>query len=226
MALALAVVLTLLAVAASVAIYPIASGQKTYKGGGAVLDASNADQGYVMVKMSSSKKLKVRITGQQQYTYDLDGDGEYDVYPLQDGSGSYTVVVYEQVEGNSYAQVLSKSIQANMSDEYAPFLSPNRYSWYTQDSQVVALAQELCAGLSTDREKAQTVYDYVVSTMTYDYMEAVLAVAGQIGGYVPVLDEVLQTKSGICFDFAAVICAMLRSQGIPTQMVMGTSASR
>ena len=97
-----------------------------------------------------------------------------------DGSGSYTVVVYEQVEGNSYAQVLSKSIQANMSDEYAPFLSPNRYSWYTQDSQVVALAQELCAGLSTDREKAQTVYDYVVSTMTYDYMEAVLAVAGQM----------------------------------------------
>ena len=62
-----------------------------------------------MVKMQSEKALKVRITGLNQYTYDLDGDGEYDVYPLQDGDGTYTVVVYEQVEGTSYAQVLSQS---------------------------------------------------------------------------------------------------------------------
>ena len=220
-AVAMAVLLTLLAVAASVAIYPEASGTVRYESGGAVLDASNANQGYVMVRMSSSKMLKVRITGDNQYTYDLDGDGEYDVYPLQDGSRDYTVVVYQQVQGNSYSQVLSRTVRAEMSDENAPFLSPNRYSWYTQDSAVVQLGAEICAGLTSDQEKVQAVYNYITSNMIYDYMAAMMVAAGQQTGYVPDLDEVLETKMGICFDFAAMMCALLRSQGIPTQMVMG-----
>lgn len=220
-ALGLAVLLTLLAVAASVAIYPEATGSVTFESGGATLDASNADEGYVMVKMQSEKALKVRITGLNQYTYDLDGDGEYDVYPLQDGDGTYTVVVYEQVEGTSYAQVLSQSVEAAMADANAPFLAPNRYSWYTRDSAVVSLSDELLGGLGSDREKAEAAYEYVVSNMTYDYMKAVMAVGGQISGYVPDLDEVLETKTGICFDFAALMCALLRAQGVPTQMVMG-----
>ncbi len=220
-ALGLAVLLTLLAIAASVAIYPEATGSVTFESGGATLDASNADEGYVMVKMQSEKALKVRITGLNQYTYDLDGDGEYDVYPLQDGDGTYTVVVYEQVEGTSYAQVLSQSVEAAMADANAPFLAPNRYSWYTRDSAVVSLSDELLGGLGSDREKAEAAYEYVVSNMTYDYMKAVMAVGGQISGYVPDLDEVLETKTGICFDFAALMCALLRAQGVPTQMVMG-----
>ncbi len=220
-ALGLAVLLTLLAIAASVSIYPEATGSVTFESGGATLDASNADEGYVMVKMQSEKALKVRITGLNQYTYDLDGDGEYDVYPLQDGDGTYTVVVYEQVEGTSYAQVLSQSVEAAMADANAPFLAPNRYSWYTRDSAVVSLSDELLGGLGSDREKAEAAYEYVVSNMTYDYMKAVMAVGGQISGYVPDLDEVLETKTGICFDFAALMCALLRAQGVPTQMVMG-----
>ncbi len=220
-ALGLAVLLTLLAIAASVSIYPEATGSVTFESGGATLDASNADEGYVMVKMQSEKALKVRITGLNQYTYDLDGDGEYDVYPLQDGNGTYTVVVYEQVEGTSYAQVLSQSVEAAMADANAPFLAPNRYSWYTRDSAVVSLSDELLGGLGSDREKAEAAYEYVVSNMTYDYMKAVMAVGGQISGYVPDLDEVLETKTGICFDFAALMCALLRAQGVPTQMVMG-----
>ena len=52
---AMAVLLTLLAVAASVAVYPQAGGSVVYESGGATVDASNIDQGYVMVKMSSSK---------------------------------------------------------------------------------------------------------------------------------------------------------------------------
>ncbi len=220
-ALGLAVLLTLLAIAASVSIYPEATGSVTFESGGATLDASNADEGYVMVKMQSEKALKVRITGLNQYTYDLDGDGEYDVYPLQDGDGTYTVVVYEQVEGTSYAQMLSQSVEAAMADANAPFLAPNRYSWYTRDSAVVSLSDELLGGLGSDREKAEAAYEYVVSNMTYDYMKAVMAVGGQISGYVPDLDEVLETKTGICFDFAALMCALLRAQGVPTQMVMG-----
>ena len=65
------------------------------------------------------------------------------------------------------------------------------------------------------------VYQYVTSNLIYDYMAAMMVAAGQQSGYVPDLDEVLETKMGICFDFSALMGALLRSQGIPTQMVMG-----
>ena len=218
---AVAVLLMVLAVAASVAIYPEATGAKVYESGDAVVDASNIDQGYVMVKMSSSKKIKVRITGANQYTYDLKGDGEYDVYPLQDGNREYSLVIYQQVKGNSYSQVLSRTLRPEMSDENAPFLCPNRYTWYTPDSAVVQLGKQLCEGLSSDQEKVNAVYQYVTSNIIYDYMAAMMVIAGQQTGYVPDLDEVLETKMGICFDYSALMGALLRSQGIPTQLVMG-----
>ena len=52
-------------------------------------------------------------------------------------------------------------------------------------------------------------------------MTAMMVSAGQQSGYVPDLDAMLEKKMGICFDFAALMGALLRSQGIPTQMVMG-----
>ena len=220
MALVMSVLLTLIAIGASVAIFPEA-GDIIYQGGGATLDATHADSGYVMVKMSSSKKLKVRITGDEQYTYDLAGDGEYDVYPLQNGNREYTLVVYEQVKGNSYSQVLSRTLRPEMADVNAPFLGPNCYTWYTADSAVVQLGNELCAGLTTDQEKVNAVYQYVTSNYIYDYMTAMMVSAGQQSGYVPDLDAMLEKKMGICFDFSALMGALLRSQGIPTQMVMG-----
>ena len=40
-------------------------------------------------------------------------------------------------------------------------------------------------------------------------------------GYLPNVDKVLAEKKGICFDYAALMTAMLRSQGIPTKLVVG-----
>ena len=35
------------------------------------------------------------------------------------------------------------------------------------------------------------------------------------------VDKVLEAKKGICFDYSAVMAAMLRSQGIPCKLVIG-----
>ena len=40
-------------------------------------------------------------------------------------------------------------------------------------------------------------------------------------GYLPNVDETLKTKKGICFDYAALMTAMLRSSGIPTRLDIG-----
>lgn len=41
--------------------------------------------------------------------------------------------------------------------------------------------------------------------------------------YLPNHADTLRTKRGICYDFASLNAALLRAQGIPTRLVMGTA---
>ena len=80
---------------------PVASGKKVLKADKLTVDASNADQGYIMVKGPKTKtrlKVTVEITG-TKLQYDLNGEGEYEVFPLQFGSGKYQVSLFENASG-------------------------------------------------------------------------------------------------------------------------------
>lgn len=199
-------------------VIPKADGSKSWQEGGATLDASHADTGYVMVKKSSKKKLKVRIVVNEiTYTYDLNGDGAYEVYPLQQGSGSYKIIVYENVKGNSYAQLLSKNLEVKMGNEYAAFLCPNRYVEYDGETKAIKHASEMLEGIESDKKKAETVAKWMKKNFQYDYITALTVKSG----YIPDIDKTFDTQFGMCFDFASMMCAIMRSQGVPTQLVMG-----
>lgn len=191
------------------------------KKSGTVVDLGHADQGYIYVKHKESRKrLKLRISsGSQTYTYDLNQNGEYELFPLQMGSGSYKVRVFEQVKGSQYSGVSSISFTADIEDEKLPFLYPSQYVSYDGASQAVAQSSVLCEGLSSDQSKADAVEAYVSGKFMYDYMGALLV--QDAGAYLPDVDRTLESKKGICFDFAALVCCMLRAQGIPTKLVIG-----
>jgi len=203
---------------------PEASGNSTAEGGDAVIDYSNADNGYLMVKYTGSNdKVKVLITYQadEPYTYDLQLNGDYNTFPLSQGSGDYSVGVYENVEGEKYVPAVEKSISANIGDELSPFLYPNQFSNFTESSACVAKAQEVSAGVKTDLGAVEKIFIFVVDTVTYDFDKAETVQSG----YVPNPDETLQSKTGICFDYASLSTAMMRSQGIPCQLVVGYAGS-
>ena len=80
-----------------------------------------------------------------------------------------------------------------------------------------AQAAELCQDASGDLDKVGRVFDFVVDHFTYDYDKA----STVSSGYLPVVDDILAAKKGICFDYAAVMTAMLRSQNIPCKLVVG-----
>lgn len=207
---------------ATVAVLPtVASGTTVYSNEKAKVDASNAKDGYVMVAYNgqSKNRLKVRVTdpGGIVYTYDLNKNGNYEVFPLADGNGKYTVGVYENTSGNKYALAFSTPVTVMLTDSYAPFLRPNQYVNYTANSQAVKKAAELTAGKKTDLEKITAIYHYTITTLTYDKQKAQTVQSG----YLPDVDKVLAEKKGICFDYVALMTAMLRSQGIPTKLVVG-----
>jgi len=198
---------------------PEASGEVVYEGAGVVIDASHTDQGYVMIRCEAGeKRLKARVaTSAQTYYYDLPGGEGYSVYPLQMGDGAYTVRVMEQVEDDLYAIRYGVELTVQLADETVPFLYPNQYVWYDADTQTVQKARELAAGLSSQTQIASLFYDYVVEHMTYDTQKAKTVPKG----YLPRVDEALETGTGICFDYAALLAVMLRTEGIPARIMIG-----
>ena len=199
---------------------PEASGTQVKKNSRAEIDYSNTKNGYVMVRVTDkkAKKLKVQVKSKNTtYTYNLAADGQWDTYPLSEGDGNYQVTIYENLSGTKYSTLLSVSTKVTLADQFEPFLRPNQYVDYASAPNTVAKAKELTAGKKDTLEKVAAVYDYVVKNLTYDYKQA----ASVQSGYVPVLDTVLAKKSGICFDYAALMTGMLRSQGVPCKLVVG-----
>ncbi|WP_352399065.1 transglutaminase-like domain-containing protein [Anaerotignum sp.] len=207
---------------------PQAAGKVVYTSSGSkevTIDASNTAEGYVMVKYSgdASEKLKVILTGPSgvKYTYNLSNKGNYETFILSDGSGQYSIGVYKNISGTKYSTLFTKSFKVTLTNEFAPFLRPNQYVNYNDKSQVVGVAASLVSSCKNDIEKVEKIYDYVIKNITYDKQKAQTVQSG----YVPVVDEVLKGKKGICFDYAAVMASMLRSQGIPTKLVTGYTGS-
>ena len=191
----------------------------TESGGGAQIDYSNASKGYVTVRFTEQirQRLKVQVKGPTTtYTYNLT-PGHWEAFPLSDEEGDYQVQVYSNVTGNKYALVLSASMTVTLEDPFGPFLHANQYVDFEDAPETVALAWELTGGLSDPLEKVAAVYDYVIANISYDRELAQTVKSG----YLPELDRVLEKGKGICFDYAALMTGMLRSQGVPCKLVVG-----
>lgn len=197
---------------------PSADGSVTYGNGIAVIDASHTSDGYLMIRYTgSAKRIKVRITKNTQYTYDLNVSGVYETFPLTEGDGAYSVAIFEQVEGTMYAQAVNQTINVSLSNDKLPFLYPNQFCNYNAMSAVVGVSDTVCAGVADPLQKVAAIYNYAVNNLSYDYNKA----ATVQSGYLPNIDSTLAARSGICFDYASMMVAMLRLQDIPSKLVIG-----
>jgi len=183
---------------------------------------SNAT-GTVKINTVSKANKRVKVTVEKNevnsavYTYDLKDDTTVEAYPLQMGDGEYIVKLWFQTVDSKYSFGLSGKYTLKLSDKNAPFLNPNQYIYYSKDSKIVKIAAELIKNCTTDLEKVEAIYKFVVQSLEYDSNKA----ATVQSGYLPSVDAVVDIGKGICFDYAAVFAAMLRSQGIPAKLVTG-----
>ena len=201
---------------------PSADGVNVYQTDFASIDASNTSQGYVMVKYNgTNEKVKLQITCPDQscYTYLISDRGAYDTFPLTAGNGSYALQVLENVAGDTYTVSLAQSINVSIEDEFLPFLYPNQYVNFHTDSKAVSKGSDLAKDTYSDLDVVQNIYNYVIKNISYDTEKA----QNVSYGYVPDVDDTLSSKKGICFDYAALMTSMLRSQNIPTKLEVGYS---
>jgi len=204
---------------------PSADGKKVYGNSDAIIDASNISDGYVMVayKGESDKKLKILVNapGGESCNYDLSNDGKYEIISFVYGSGNYNVGVYENISGNQYSTVFATDLDVQIKNKFMPFLLPNAYVGFNKDSEALKVAKDITAKDESQLDMIETIYNYVTKNISYDYDMADKAAKGELSGYIPDIDKVLKRGKGICFDYAVLMTSMLRSQNIPSKLIIG-----
>ena len=199
---------------------PEATGKTVKKDGKMTIDCSNMSEGYIMVKGPKSKKrLKVQVaTAGAKLNYDLNSGGDYEVFPLQFGNGKYQVVLFENASGKKYSKEGTVKLTAKMDNELSCFLYPTQYVNYDDKSPCVVYASEMCKDMTDQADIYKAVCNYVTGNFVYDFIKSVTVKPGQL----PQIDECWNNRMGICQDLSAMTCAMLRSQGVPARLMIGT----
>lgn len=186
------------------------------------VDFSHSGQGYfTCILKEEGVKVNIQISGPDgvTYKYFIETADKVVTFPLTAGDGSYVILGFENIVDDEYTTLFSDVQTVELDSEFLPFLYPNQYVDFTEDSAAIRLAAELSADAATDVDALNAVYDYVISHIVYDDEKAATVETG----YLPDIDETLATGTGICFDYAALTVAMLRSLSIPAKLAIGYS---
>jgi transglutaminase/protease-like cytokinesis protein 3 len=184
------------------------------------IDMSHANEGWVNIKyeIENDKRHKVIIQKDDiKYTYDLISSKNSENFPLQMGKGEYSICIYENVELNKY-RLLSR-INTLVSNEnlHTAFLASVQTVRWERSMPAIKKAKELVNDADTTLDMIAAVYNHILDELSYDYKK--MSEINDI--YIPEINEIYKSKTGICYDFASLFAGMLRSTGIPAKLVKG-----
>lgn len=201
---------------------PAATGTTIFENDIVTMDVSNTSAGYIILTYQGhNEKVKFQVSAPDEvtYTYLVTDREKPIVYPLTGGNGVYLFSLLESVDAKKdlYAITFSQETEVSITDEFLPYLTPNVYSFFDSSSLSVLKGTELAKECCSDLDVIENIYYFVTQTITYDEEKA----QSVTYGYIPNPDETLSLGKGICFDYASLMTAMLRSQQIPTRLEVG-----
>lgn len=179
---------------------------------------ADSEKGVVWTSYTSPENKSVKLCiskGNDNYTYDVSAD---DRVPLQMGDGVYQILLLEEYENQIYRLIERKTLHYQAVDPLSVYLQSVQNIAWDMDMVAIQTATELTKDLESDEDKVAAIYQYVINHISYDHDKANTIYRG----YIPSIESTFETQSGICYDYAALTAAMLRSVGIPTKLVMGS----
>ncbi|HSL94271.1 MAG TPA: transglutaminase domain-containing protein [Bacillota bacterium] len=185
-----------------------------------LIDTSSTGQGIITINYSGTVKARLEVRkGDVKYYYNI--YPRQDSFPLQMGSGQYTITVFENTTDNKYRAVERSIVDVTIASANTVFLASVQEIAWSEQSLAAAKARQLAATLGTDREKFEAVYHFIVANIDYDTPK----LATLTSTYLPSIDQTLTSGKGICYDHASLTAAMLRSLGIPAKLVKGYAST-
>lgn len=210
----------------------------------AEIDWSTANDGYVRIKINEYVTEQMLITvednsdnfsGGPWYLFEdkpLTNDGWVNI-PLTAGGTEFGVSIYpnwaeDDNDRTYYEQPLKARFTAEFDESVLLLMSHIKVD-YENAPLTTAKALELTKNCKTDAEKITAIFNYVSSTIKYDYALVAEEDAKEAAGETNVgsdrdliLDHILTNKTGVCQHYAVLMAGMLRSLGIPCKVVSGS----
>ncbi len=184
------------------------------------IDVSTAQDGYVLVRHPGEMYGKVKAVvqkGTERYNYDIRPDKDAEPLPLQMGNGAYSIMLMQNTVGDLYREISRVHVNLDMENENDVYIASVQNVNWEASEKLPALCERLTKDLETDEQRIQALFHYVSRNFTYDYAKMRTVAAG----YLPDIDDILETKTGICYDFSCVLAGMLRYLNIPAKLVTG-----
>ncbi len=189
-----------------------------------------ADTGLLRIcyQSDSDARLKLQVIKDgNSIHYNLKGDGSIEDFSLQFGNGDYTARIMQNIKDDEYFVVKSKSFTVTLLDENAVFLnSIQNVDWSYDDApirDVRHIVSESLIGLEDARLLrgcSTDLYLYIINNIEYDSLK----VFNLMYDYLPDIEKTYLENTGICYDYASLFAAMLRSINIPAKLVKGYAA--
>lgn len=197
---------------------------KTYDSDFSVtLDTTQAAKGLITATYDDESSVRGKILiekGDVQYYYDITpACGTFGI-PLQMGEGEYTVAIFKNIEGTRYQKKAELTLTVEGLCDEDVFTNSIQMVDYEKYHSALVEMSKLLSGASDDAQKVTLAYRYITSNLTYDSEKAEKVRPR----YLPDLNEVTQTGKAVCYDFASLFAALLRSNHIPTKLVVGYRA--
>ena len=143
-----------------------------------------------------------------QYAY-------YDVTGLKPGS-ELKVTIERAVTPDVFSEDISARSNATVTEELKMYVEPqDRIE--SDDARIIAKARELTRDLSSDYKKALAIFEFVNTELAYD-TGTVYANKGALSA--------LQSKRGVCEEFASLYVALCRAVNVPARAVEGYKIDR
>lgn len=201
---------------------PSATGVSVSNLNGYIIDYSNIDSGYVMIKAEVDAEAVVQVRlddkkGALAGQYVLKISNNYVAIPLTKGNATYCVrIMQKNPNTGKFAEKNAVIVKPSIANERQPFKMPNVYVYYMKSSTAVNLSYQICDGLTSDEEKVKAIYNYITKNIKYDFNFAKIATAGYMDS-----ERCLKNKMGICGDYSVLFATMCRAQGIPCVVIEG-----
>ena len=134
------------------------------------------------------------------------------------GNGNYTIKLYKNNGKDTKLQSIEEyKLSLRLSDESSPFRGTSYYTNYGTE------LNNIISTITTNKpsEIANQAYEYVSNNIQYNDNLASKIRNEQIDIYQPNIQEILDSKKGICLDQASLLASIVRAKGIPAKVAIG-----
>ncbi len=181
----------------------------------------------ICYRAQTDAKIKLQVLKDgESIAYNLEADGSVEDFSLQYGSGEYTARIMQNIKDDQYFVVTSKTFEVVLISETDVYLNSIQNVNWNYGKKPIKDVRNIVTDSLTGLEDAQLLsgcsdelYQYVIENIAYDSNK----VFDLMYDYIPDIEKTYIENSGICYDYASLFAAMLRSIGVPAKLVKGYS---